>query len=194
MRSVLSSVSSLQSVVQRRTRESSQKVQTCGHTHKTHPIACILCLFSAVTCRFHPGVVISLLLLLFCSILDFTPRDPSLTTRASGAGAPWPIRLLPSYWSPRTDRAPSTTMSPVPTDSTQTAVLSATVLRSTTPGWLMTDISILRPVKEADVKLAGISLAHRSREGRAGGVLVQHCPWLSRPLRAEKRMKTVCPT
>jgi len=40
----------------------------------------------------------------------------------------------------------------------------------------MTDISILRPVKEADVKLAGISLAHRSQEGRAGGAPVQPCP------------------
>lgn len=166
----------------------------CELAHRKHPITRILCLFSAVTHRFHSGAVISMLLLLFCSILDFTLRDLSLTTRASGAGAPWQTQLLLSYWSLRTDRAPSTTTSPAPTDSTQTAVLSATVLHSTTPGWPMTDTSILRPVKEADVKLVGISLAPHSREGRAGGVLVQHCPWLSRPLRAEKHMKTACPT
>lgn len=191
MRSVLSSANSLQSVVQERTRS---PIRRCRHAHKKHTVTYTPCLRRAVTGRFHPGVVIPMLLLLFCSIPDSTRRDPSLTTRASGVGAPWPTRLPRSSWSPRTERAPSTTTSPVPTDSTQTAARSATVLHWTTPGWLMTGISTPRPVREADAKLAAISLARRSREGRAGGALAQPCLWLSRPPRAEKRMRTVCPT
>lgn len=192
MRSVLSSVSSLQGVVQERTRSPIRRCRHVGTLTKNTLSHAYSAFPAPLLADFTP--LIFMPLLLFCSILDFTRRDPSLTTRASGVGAPWRTRLLPSSWSPRTGRAPSTTTSPVPTGSTQTAARSATALRSTTPGWLMTRISTLRPAREAGARLAGISLARHSQEGRAGGALVRHCLWLSRPLRAEKRMRTVCPT
>lgn len=127
------------------------------------------------------------------SIQDFTRKDLSLITTASGVEVPWPTRPRLSSWTPQRDRALSTTRR-APTDSSLTAALCATALHWTIPGWWRRGISTRRPAREAGVRQAGTSWARRRPGGSPGGALAQPCPWPSLPQKAEKPMKTACLT